>query len=192
VSGYGLDDRVIEVRSPAETKDFSANLCVQTGSGAHPASNTMSRGGPFPGAKRGRGVTLTTKPHLVPRSRMSRRYISSPQAPPWRVAGLLCFDMMSYWRNSRFWFIKFCKVDPIGRAVWGVGLRRLVAGSRVRIPLRVWMFVSCVYMLCCPVYVEASATGWSLVQRSPTKYLNKITKPQYVRRTRSLQGLQSH
>jgi hypothetical protein len=28
-----------------------------------------------PGLKRGRGVTLTTHPHLVPRSRMSRGYI---------------------------------------------------------------------------------------------------------------------
>jgi hypothetical protein len=42
------------------------------------------------GVKRGRGVTLTTHPHLVPRSWMSRRYASSPpQAPPWRVEGLL-------------------------------------------------------------------------------------------------------
>jgi hypothetical protein len=50
-------------------------------------------------------------------------------------------------------------------------LRSAVAwflGSRVWIPLRAWVFVSCIYMLCCPVYVEASATGWSLVQRSPT------------------------
>jgi hypothetical protein len=31
-----------------------------------------------PGVKRGRGVTLTTHPHLVPRSRMSRSYTSSP------------------------------------------------------------------------------------------------------------------
>jgi hypothetical protein len=30
-----------------------------------------------PGLKRGRGVTLTTHPHLVLRSSMSRRYISS-------------------------------------------------------------------------------------------------------------------
>jgi hypothetical protein len=30
---------------------FSFNLCVQTGSGAHPASRTMGTGGPFPGAK---------------------------------------------------------------------------------------------------------------------------------------------
>jgi hypothetical protein len=35
-------------------------------------------------------MTLTTHPHLVPRWRMSRSYTSSPpQAPPWRVAGLL-------------------------------------------------------------------------------------------------------
>jgi hypothetical protein len=46
VSGYGLDDRAIDIR-----KDFSSNLCVQTGSGAHPASCTMGTGGPFPGAK---------------------------------------------------------------------------------------------------------------------------------------------
>jgi hypothetical protein len=31
-----------------------------------------------PGVKRGSGVTLTTHPHLVPRSRMSRSYTSSP------------------------------------------------------------------------------------------------------------------
>jgi hypothetical protein len=30
------------------------------------------------------------------------------------------------------------------------------------------MFVCCVYMLCCPVKLEVSATGWSLVQKSPT------------------------
>jgi hypothetical protein len=78
VSYYGLDDREIGVRSPTEAKDFSSNLCVQTGSGAHPASCTVGTGGPFPGAKRGRGVTLTTHPHLVPRSGMSLSYTSSP------------------------------------------------------------------------------------------------------------------
>jgi hypothetical protein len=51
VSGYGLDDRVIEVRSPAGAKDFSSSLFVQTCSGAHPASCTMGTGGPFPGGK---------------------------------------------------------------------------------------------------------------------------------------------
>jgi hypothetical protein len=51
VSDYGLDDRAIEVRSPAEAKDFSCSLYVQTGSEAHPASCTMGTGGPFPGGK---------------------------------------------------------------------------------------------------------------------------------------------
>jgi hypothetical protein len=51
MSDYGLDDRAIGVRSPAGAKDFSSNLCVQTGSGAQPASCTMGTGGPFPGGK---------------------------------------------------------------------------------------------------------------------------------------------
>jgi hypothetical protein len=51
VSGYGLEDWVIEFRSPAEARDFSYNLCVQTGSGAHPSSCTMGTGGPFPAAE---------------------------------------------------------------------------------------------------------------------------------------------
>jgi hypothetical protein len=51
VSDYGLDDRTIGVRSPAGANDFSSILCIQTGSGAHPASCTMGTGSPFPGAK---------------------------------------------------------------------------------------------------------------------------------------------
>jgi hypothetical protein len=51
VSDYGLDDRAIGVRSPAEVKDFSSNLYVQTGSEAHEPSCTMGTGGPFPGGK---------------------------------------------------------------------------------------------------------------------------------------------
>jgi hypothetical protein len=46
-----MDDRGIEVRSPAEAKDSSCSLCVQTGSEAYPASCTMGTGGPFPRAK---------------------------------------------------------------------------------------------------------------------------------------------
>jgi hypothetical protein len=78
VSDYGMDDRAIGVRSPAGAKDFSSSLCVQTGSGAHPASYPMGTGVLSPGVKRGRGVTLTTHPHLVPRSWMIRSYTSSP------------------------------------------------------------------------------------------------------------------
>jgi hypothetical protein len=75
---YGLDDRAIGVRSPAEARHFSSILCVQTGSGARPASWTMGTGFPSSGLKRGRWLTLTTHSHLVPRSRMSRSYMSSP------------------------------------------------------------------------------------------------------------------
>jgi hypothetical protein len=77
-SGYGLDDPAIGVRSPAGAKDFSSNLCIQTGYDAQPASCTMGTGGPFPGAKRGRGVTLTAHTQLMSRSGMSRSYTSSP------------------------------------------------------------------------------------------------------------------
>jgi hypothetical protein len=37
------------VRSPTEAEDFSSGFCIQTGSGAHPASFLMGVGGPFPG-----------------------------------------------------------------------------------------------------------------------------------------------
>jgi hypothetical protein len=51
-----------------------------------------------------------------------------------------------------------------GRSQWPRCLRRRCAaawllGSRVRIPLRTWMFITCVYMLCVVLYAEASATG---------------------------------
>jgi hypothetical protein len=61
-SVYGLDDRAIGVLSPAGARDFSCSLCVQTGSGAHPASCPMGTGVLSPGVKRGRDVTLTTHP----------------------------------------------------------------------------------------------------------------------------------
>jgi hypothetical protein len=64
VSDYRLIG-VIEVRSPTGAEDFSSSPCVQTGSGAHPASYPMVAGVLSPGVKRGRGVTLTTYPHLV-------------------------------------------------------------------------------------------------------------------------------
>jgi hypothetical protein len=70
VSGYGLDDRAIKIRSPAEAQGiFFSDLCAQTGSGVHPASCTMGTGGVLsPGVERGRGMMLTSHPYLVPRS----------------------------------------------------------------------------------------------------------------------------
>jgi hypothetical protein len=72
VSGYGLDDRAIEVRSSAEAKDLSSSLCVQTGSGAHPLSCTLGTGGPFAGGKVRPGRDADHSPHLMPGSRRSR------------------------------------------------------------------------------------------------------------------------
>jgi hypothetical protein len=51
VSDYGLYDRAIGVLSPAGATDFSSILCVQTGSGAHPASCPMGTGVLSPGVK---------------------------------------------------------------------------------------------------------------------------------------------
>jgi hypothetical protein len=68
VSDYGLDDRAIGVRSPAEEEDFSSSLCVQTGCGAHPASYPMGTGGPFPEGKARPWRDADHSPHLVPRS----------------------------------------------------------------------------------------------------------------------------
>jgi hypothetical protein len=59
-------------------KDSSSNLCVQTGSGADLASCIMGTGGPFPGAKTRPRRDADHSPHLVPSSRMSRSYTSSP------------------------------------------------------------------------------------------------------------------
>jgi hypothetical protein len=78
MSGYGLDDRAIEVRSLAEAKYFSSSLCVQSSFGAHSVSYTMDTGCPFPRAKARLGRDADRSPHLVLRSRMSRSYTSSP------------------------------------------------------------------------------------------------------------------
>jgi hypothetical protein len=93
VSDYGLDDRMIGVRSLAEANDFSCSVCVQTGSGAHPAYCKMGTGGPFPGDKARKGRDAD---HSPPSSaevvNEYELYILSHQAPPWRVAGVLCFN----------------------------------------------------------------------------------------------------
>jgi hypothetical protein len=46
----------------AETKEFSFSLRVRASSEAYPDSYPVGTRGPFPGVKRGRGVTLTTHP----------------------------------------------------------------------------------------------------------------------------------
>jgi hypothetical protein len=86
--GYGLDDRAIEVRSSAEAKDFSSSLCPDWLWGPLSLLYNGYRGVLSPGIKRGRGVTLTTHPHLALRS-SEELYLLSIQAPSWRVVGQL-------------------------------------------------------------------------------------------------------
>jgi hypothetical protein len=45
-----------------EAKDFSSSLCVQTGSGAHPASCTVGTGSPFPVGKARPGLDADHSP----------------------------------------------------------------------------------------------------------------------------------
>jgi hypothetical protein len=79
VSDYGLDNLAIEVRSPAEAKGFFPLASV-----SRPALRPTQPPVQWlpevlsSGLKRGQGVTLTTHRHLVPNSRMSRSYTSSP------------------------------------------------------------------------------------------------------------------
>jgi hypothetical protein len=69
------------------------------------------------GIKRGRGVTLTTHPHLVPRSLMSRIYISSP---PLRQHGVL-WDCFTY--------IHKLEITHNKTAVHNFGFRRWAASN---------------------------------------------------------------
>jgi hypothetical protein len=79
VSGYGLDDRAIKVRSPAEAKGYFPLASVYkpalrpTQPPVQWVLEVLSLG-----VKHGQGVTLTTNPHLVSRLEMSRSYTSSP------------------------------------------------------------------------------------------------------------------
>jgi hypothetical protein len=102
VSDYGLDDRANEVRSPTGA-DFSSSLCIQTGSGAHPASYPMGTGGSFPGGKarpRRDADHSPTHPHLVPRLRMSRSYTSSPPCACMACSGTALLFTNENWTRS--------------------------------------------------------------------------------------------
>jgi hypothetical protein len=69
---YGLDGS--GDRFTMGARFFAA---VQTGPGAHPASYTMGTGS-LPRGYSGRGVELTTHPHLVPRLKKEYSYTCTP------------------------------------------------------------------------------------------------------------------
>jgi hypothetical protein len=91
VSGYRLDDWVIEVRSPAEAKDFSSSLCVQTGFlGPTQPPVQWIPWGPFPGAKaRLRRDADHSPPSSAEVENEEELHLLSHQASLWRVVGQL-------------------------------------------------------------------------------------------------------
>jgi hypothetical protein len=117
VTGYGLDGPGIESRWGAR---FSAP--VQTCPGAHPASCTMGTGS-FRGVKRGRGVTLTPHPLLVPWSwkgtaipllpRMGRSACTEPQCLYqgalylYLLSPIYNFHVVYRIQNNHHWIISY-------------------------------------------------------------------------------------
>jgi hypothetical protein len=79
------------VRSPAEAKDFSSGLCVQTGSEAHPANGYR---GSCPGGKARPGRDVNHSPHLV-------RYNPLPLGACMAVAGRLCITTRRWGDSGR-------------------------------------------------------------------------------------------
>jgi hypothetical protein len=85
VAGFGeqrlaeclTTDWTIGGRSPAEVKIIFPSVSRPALGPTQPPMQWVP-GILSAGVKRGRGVTLTTHPHLVPRSRMSKSYNSSP------------------------------------------------------------------------------------------------------------------
>jgi hypothetical protein len=83
-------DWTVGVLAPTEAENFPSNLCVQTGSGAHPASYTMDTGGSFPGGKVRPGRDADHSPPCSAEVKKEQElYILSPKVPPWRVIGPL-------------------------------------------------------------------------------------------------------
>jgi hypothetical protein len=78
------------IRSPTEAEDFSSSLCIQTDSGAHPASYTLDTGGSFP---RGKARPGRDADHSPPSSAEVKKeqelYLLSPKVPSRCVTGPL-------------------------------------------------------------------------------------------------------
>jgi hypothetical protein len=92
VSGYGLDDRAIEVRSPAEAKGFFSLASVsRPGLGPTQPRVQWVPGVLSLGLKRGRGVTLTTHHHKCRGRELLVVGAVLPLSPSatWRVVGQL-------------------------------------------------------------------------------------------------------
>jgi hypothetical protein len=73
-------DRTAGVRSPTEAENFSNSFCVQTGSGAHPASYTVGTGASFPRGKARPGRDANhTPPSIVEVKKDLELHLLSPK-----------------------------------------------------------------------------------------------------------------
>jgi hypothetical protein len=70
-------DWIAGFRTPTDGEYFSSILCVQTDSGAHPASCTMGTGGSFPGGKARPGRDADRSPHPSAEVKKAYSYTSS-------------------------------------------------------------------------------------------------------------------
>jgi hypothetical protein len=100
VSDYGLDDRAIEVRSRAEAKEFFPLASVSRPALGSTQPPVQWIPGVFSlGLKRGRTMTLTIHPHLLPRSWMSRSYTFSLPCSSIGVLNCHTFSFFVYARS---------------------------------------------------------------------------------------------
>jgi hypothetical protein len=81
---------------------------------------------------------------------------------------------VSYWSIFKFHLLLVAGTGPGYHFVCGLGLGRLVTGIVGLNPARGMDVCLCASVLCCPAWVEAFATGWARVQRSPNKCLNPL------------------
>jgi hypothetical protein len=94
VSDYGLDDRAIGFRFPAEANDFSSSLCVQINFETHLAFCTMGTGDPFPGPKERLGRDADHSPPSSAEVENEKKLYLSTQRPPWRVLAEFYFFLL--------------------------------------------------------------------------------------------------
>jgi hypothetical protein len=111
VSGCRLDGRAIAIWSQAAANDLSCRLCVQTSSGAHPASYPVDTEGSLPGVKAG-GVWRSPL-HLVPKSRISRSYNSSHPCRLLGGSGTSRLLLSSLFHHGMKNYPKSCSLEKI-------------------------------------------------------------------------------
>jgi hypothetical protein len=93
VSDYRLDDRG---SNPAEAKDCSSSLCVQTSSEARPPPFQWVTGVLSRGVQRGRGVTLTTHSIQCRGQERVGAILNLPLVTCMAIAGQLYFTSLCY------------------------------------------------------------------------------------------------